>query len=146
MSSRSSSVALFTISCNRVIAGRPASSCTKLRSPRVIVNGLPIGRQPCDTTARTGTSSEHMTATAPLVMMRSSNRMRLPPGRVAADAQPPITVSSGTCALQSRRKSSIGKENGSASVNSVPRVGSASGQPPIDTPSSVRSASSTMPR
>jgi len=97
------------------------------------------------TTAGSGTSSEHITPTAPDVKMRSSSAMRLPPGPAAADAIPPMTVSSGTCALQSRRKSSIGNENGSASVSSVPRVGSSSGQPPIETPSSVRSASSTTP-
>ena len=117
----------------------------QVRSARVTVRGCPIGRQPCETTDRTGTSSESNTATAPRLVTRASHMRRLPPGPVADDAIPPTISSPGTRALQSTSMSATGNEYGSASSSSVPRAGSASGQPTMFQPSSVLTASSTKP-
>ena len=70
--------------------GRPASSSTKFRSAPVTTNGLPIGRQPCDTTvcsldARRGTRRRRRRSTT-----GRRGRAGCRPGRAAADAIPPI--------------------------------------------------------
>ena len=109
----------------------PASSSTKFRSPRVTTKGSPIGRQPCDTTVRTGTPRG--TPAAPVRVTRSSSTRRLPPGPRAADAAPPTTCSRSPSSERSSftrwRNASVGKVNGSASRSSDRRSMSRSGQP-----------------
>ena len=102
----------------------PRARSTRLRSARVTVNGLPIGRQPCDTTGAdrdvVGAHDRDRAARQDAVVERRAVRR---PGRLPADARPPITVSSGTCALHEPRGSrATGNENGSASISSVPRA------------------------
>ncbi len=142
-SARSSSLAASDSSRSRSSAGRPASSWTKLPSARVTTSGCPTGRQPWDTTVSTPIPSRK-TPTAPWATIRASSTSRFAPGRVAADARPPTTVSPGRSSAHRRRNASTGNVKGSANSNRVSGLPSSSGQPTTDAPSGVSSTWSAV--
>ena len=145
MTSSTNWPAAATSSSRRAIAVRPPSSSTTFASALVTVNGLPTGRQPCDTSVRTGISAGSTTPTAPLRMTRSSNTRRFVPTIVPADARPPITQRPGTRVLQSASRSATGNENGSASKSTVASAAMSAGQPSTRTPPASGRASSANP-